>query len=493
MSNIGAVVGGSSADVGNGIFFNSDLITAAQNVGVNGAVIKADTGVTYDHAGGTPDRKFSKAGIGTGSIVGMYALVTGTNITSGYYEITSIAGDDSWVACADITATDDNADSTLDIGGACPIVGGGATVGNYALQEVLDDALSSAAAANVDIFITGTGTLTATIDFDTGGGTATTSKSVIGVNTSYIDDGTRAIITTASALANGLFNYTAIDFVTIKNIDLNGSNDGSAGEANYCIYTNAADTSNSNRVINCLLHNADLDGANIGGSTLTLNGFAFIDCEVYDNGKGGAGGGLVGRSSGRGPMLVTGCSIHDNPGPGIFTGGLSILNNNEAYDNTGNGIDCEASSDGSILAGNTSFNNGGAGIRLDAAALNVTVYNNCSVGNTGVGYDFDGVKSTYVFAYNLSAANSAHYSEGADGTFAAFVDGNNQASSQTADQIFVTVTDGSEDLTPETGSDLINNGLDPQSTPTIDLGAIQLDAAGGSPSGVRNPLQGPIG
>ncbi len=214
-SNMGAVVGGSSADVGNGIFYNSDLITAAQNVGANGAVIKADTGVTYDHTGnGNGERNFAKAGVGTGAIVGMYALITGTNITSGYYEITGVDGADAWVNCANITATDDNADSTLDIGGACPIIGGGATVGNYALQEVFDDALNSTAANNVETYMTGNATIPADIAKDAGGGTASTVWHLYGCNSSYV-----RITPTRSAIgggkANGLLDTSGMPTLTL--------------------------------------------------------------------------------------------------------------------------------------------------------------------------------------------------------------------------------------------------------------------------------------
>ncbi len=339
-SNMGAVTGGSSADVGNGIFFNSDLITAAQNVKANGAVIKADTGVTFDFAGnGNGDRNFAKAGVGTDAIVGMYALITGTNITSGYYEITGIAGDDSWVNCADIVATDDNANSTLDIGGACPILGGGGTVGNFALQEVFDDALGSAAANNVEIYTTGDATLTATIAKDVGGGTPLFFWSWYGCDSSYV-----RVVPTRTAVGGGIANslldtsgmpvincstfmmniggtsgtstnYLLVDgiaftgtstdlmvgsdtgdFIAYTNCSIMGTGTATGSRAleldNECSAVNcditltggsaasiAFDSDNQCRAVNCISYNTS--SSSIATAISSLNG-TFVNCLIYD-------------------------------------------------------------------------------------------------------------------------------------------------------------------------------------------------------------------
>ena len=71
------------------------------------------TGVTYDHSGGAEETYFSKTDVGLNVVAGMMAYVTGTNITSGYYQVTVVTDDDN-IKIA-VTATDDNTDSTVQI------------------------------------------------------------------------------------------------------------------------------------------------------------------------------------------------------------------------------------------------------------------------------------------------------------------------------------------------------------------------------------------
>lgn len=71
------------------------------------------TGVTYDHAGGAEDLYFSKTDVGLDVVVGMMAYVTGTNITSGYYEVLVVTDADN--IKINVSATDDNTDSTVQI------------------------------------------------------------------------------------------------------------------------------------------------------------------------------------------------------------------------------------------------------------------------------------------------------------------------------------------------------------------------------------------
>ncbi len=78
-----------------------------------GPLISA-TGVTYDHSGGAEDTYFSQTDVGVGVVAGMQAYVTGTNITTGFYQVTIVTDDDN-IKIA-VTATDDNTDSTVQIG-----------------------------------------------------------------------------------------------------------------------------------------------------------------------------------------------------------------------------------------------------------------------------------------------------------------------------------------------------------------------------------------
>ena len=74
----------------------------------------SETGVAYDHTGGAEDTYFTVTNEGfDGAVAGMLAYVTGTNITSGYYQVTVVT-DTNNVKIA-VTATDDNDDSTVQI------------------------------------------------------------------------------------------------------------------------------------------------------------------------------------------------------------------------------------------------------------------------------------------------------------------------------------------------------------------------------------------
>ncbi|MCP5006531.1 MAG: hypothetical protein GY941_21715 [Planctomycetes bacterium] len=86
----------------------------ADYMGADGEPVIDMTAVAYDDA---PTPTFTKTGIGVGVTAGTLAYITGTNITTGVYEVTTVTDDDN-IICADITATGDNADSTVTIGGA---------------------------------------------------------------------------------------------------------------------------------------------------------------------------------------------------------------------------------------------------------------------------------------------------------------------------------------------------------------------------------------
>lgn len=66
------------------------------------------TAVTYTHASET----FSKTGIGIGVAAGDIVYVTGTDITNGYYAVTSRT--DDTVVCTGMSSADNNTDSTFD-------------------------------------------------------------------------------------------------------------------------------------------------------------------------------------------------------------------------------------------------------------------------------------------------------------------------------------------------------------------------------------------
>ena len=439
-------------------------------IGANGGTIRADTGVTYTNGTTT----FSATGIGTGVTVGTLAFVSGTNITTGIYEVTGQTNDT--VVMADIVATGDNTDSVVNVGGALDT-----------LQQALDDA--DGTSFNKYIFDSEpTLTVAATIDVDAFGGSSSSRVFIIGTNTSLVDDGTQITLTAqaAGALANGILEVdSGAPFGYVKNIIFDANTDGAA----HCIVQD----NTGNGVEGWVFENCRFTAASdmniewqgvIAGTHLQL-----INCEI-DN-AANEGWGIPSSSANRGRPWAINCKIHDNGSHGIYLGtAQTIIFGCQIYDNGGDGILTGALVfDQFLIAGNTITRNDGDGIDLNAASDNGTIFNNVAVNNGLVAgthsYKFNGAIPLF-FSYNLGSTTGSETAIAdavADGGFAALFTGNNIASTQTEDQIFVTVTDGSEDFTPETGSDLIDAGTDSQSTPTIDIGAIQLDAAGGGGGG----------
>ena len=477
MSNIGAIVGGTGAVVDNGIFFNSDVITANQNQSVvdTGTAIKRDTGVTYTN--GTT--LFEKAGLGTDALVGMYAFISGTNITSGYYEITARAAGS--ITCANIVASGDNADSVVNIGGACPITGGGGVAGDFDLQDVLDSTPGSAAANNVDIYTVGTGTLTASLNIAVGG-SATTVKTLVGANTSYVVDGTRAILTTGVSLATGLIAIdSGASSVTFRNLDLDANG---VGKGDYGIYNNT-DAEESIVIKNCLIHDADINGVQHGGSTVG-DEWAIIGCEIYDN----RGSGIRARSTARGVVYVVGCDIHNNTVYGIYGGNYTRAHKNTIYNNGDSGIfNSNASTLPKSFIGNTIYSNGGDGFESVASSELIVIANNTSVGNDGFGFNLAGmaIGEVMVFSNNHSKDNdfdgskdsgASHCSETATlAIFVTFGQGNNLS----GDPAFTNVGSGTEDFRPGSSSVLIDAGLGGTGDT---VGALSAVAGGGGGGGI---------
>lgn len=427
-------------------------------IAANGGPIAADTGITYDHTGNpNGERNFAKAGIGTNVIVGTLAYCSGTNITAGIYEVTSVDGAGAWICCNEIDATDDNADSVVNVGGAIGKANGAG------LDAALANDVNNAAAYNRYIYINGdismaagTITTTATLDANTYSGGADTKVFVIGYNSTLAAESS-IIITTAAALANGLLQLSGpVTFYEWRNIDFNGSNVPEAGDAEYCVESTATTTNTDHTWINCKFHNADNHGAYVQSSD-----WRFIGCEFYANGLGGAGDGVYCRVPG---ALFFGCSLHDNAnGSGMYFYGAITIANSLIYDNGVEGLNIESVGDKSIIFGNTIYGNTSDGIFLDQAADSVTIFNNTSCGNGGYGYNLDtnGSHLKY-FGYNHANGNTGngsdttHCTEVLDTSWATFLNGNHQSGAPN----FTNVGDGTEDFTPASGSDLIDNALD---------------------------------
>lgn len=97
---------------GSGVLGTQSVVVFPDSGDALGPLISM-TGVTYDHSGGAESTYFSKTDVGLNVVAGMQAYVTGTNITTGFYQVTIVTDNDN-IKIA-VTATDDNTDSTVQI------------------------------------------------------------------------------------------------------------------------------------------------------------------------------------------------------------------------------------------------------------------------------------------------------------------------------------------------------------------------------------------
>jgi len=268
---MGCLVGGSSAANTNAGWFDSDVIGVADATAANGAALNSNAGGAVTSGGGANVRITDAFQFGN-TVVGSYIRVDFTDDThaDGIYRVNIV--DDSYVEI-ELAYVDDENVTSWSVGGAVPIVDG--TCG---LQEVLDDNLGSAAANDVDIYVTGSDTATATIVADTGGGASGMLKRIIGTNASYVADGTYATITADSAnLAGGpIIQIVDLSYITFENIHVVVSGDAAAaGEDGFQLANTVSKTCVS--FFNCKATDAYI-GINYSGGSKVASYSHVIDC-----------------------------------------------------------------------------------------------------------------------------------------------------------------------------------------------------------------------
>lgn len=416
----------------------------------------------------TATKTLAATGIGIGITVGTLCYVSvgdGPHITEGVYEITTVFDNDN-IVCAQID-DDGNDDTgvTVNIGGALD-----------GLQNALDNSVNNGASYNRYIYDNiATETIAATIDADTYGGSDATRIYVIGYNSTLTAKAEVIITTDQDLTTNALLKIATVDYLSFYNIDFNcGGKDGNLG--GYGVYGAATGDGQSTVFYKCKFRGAEIDGVYMA-TTQCL----FIRCEMNLNGRYGYNGVGANASS------LLGCSVHDNDNHGIYIRpNDAAFNFNLVYDNgkdgTGSGIHFLYGGNRSFFIGNTLHGNADDGVQMHSADTQSVYFNNTSVGNGAYGYDLQGLGfgDFRFFGFNHSSINTtAHYSEGADNTFAAYGNGDNQADTTAAADIFTNVADGSEDFTPKSGTDLIDNALDAEGYGELDIGTIQQAAGAG--------------
>lgn len=469
----------------------SDFVDGDGDAPFTASVTLIDSGgdVLSLQASGTP---FSGAITGTGS----YVDFADDDTADGWYYVT--IDDSNQVTLDNANVFSDFSApqiATIRIGGAID------SLANMAAKDIAD-----ATNVNCDVFVRENEVATASAVFSGGGGTTTTVLTVWGVDSSWVKnpavdrdgtvDATASRLTTTTSLVNGLIQITD-NFIDIRGIEMDCDGDG-ANNAEHAILGGA--NTESVRIIDCILKEADTSGAEVGGSA---DHFSFINCKIFGNGQDGAGlgGGIERSSASRGSVAAYGCEIHDNDGAGIEIGSdNAIIEYCQIFDNTGDGIDGNENANAITVANNTIYGNDEHGVTLGAAGLiRIVVFNNTLVAN-GVdaggpwyGLNLAGTPAQQVqfLGNNHSENNFDGHSDQAitDAAWIAFYHGGNivgdGAGGTDETKIFTNVGDGTEDFTPPVGSPLINAGVH-----NTHIGAVMPANGAGGVAGFGNKSGG---
>ena len=422
-----------------------DANSPSDFIGTNGAPVDTCAAGTIDID--VVSVRITSAGNFTNTIAGTlaYVLFDGeVTYQSGIYQILRRTDNSITINRAH---TSDVPTADVNVGGAIDT-----------LQNALDNSATDATSLyNRYIYTNLAETLTAAIDIDTNSGGSLSKIFVIGYNSTLAAEA--EVTLTQDGDVNSIFQTdgTQTDY-QFRNLDLNaGGKDASKGL--YCVGESGA-VSRYFVWIDCVFRGAESHGVNHASDF-----WLFVGCEFTLNGGNGF---EPDGADGLETKLIN-CSFHDNDLHGAnINNSACLIFGCFFYDNgkdsaVGDGLIVGGTGDRSSIIGNTTYNNFGDGFNISSTADRCVIANNASVSNGGYGYNLNGTETRVrgFFGNNLAAQNTtAHYSEGADNTFATFANGNNIASAQAADAIFDTITDGSENFTPETGSDLIDNALD---------------------------------
>lgn len=262
--------------------------------------------------------------------------------------------------------------------------------------------------------------------------------------------------TTSLPLGNGLFYFSTGQFLgycKFSNILLDGG--GSVG-TNYgvaCYQGYPLTVFDNCRITNCASWGVYINS----GWTGIGYSWKFIQCEIDNNGKAGAAGGIYSPGS----LYIRGCRIHDNNGLGIQCGEPALFLNNLIYKNSGDGINYVSGgvyNAGGFFKSNVFFGNLGDGLDITTATWPLFIVNNIfrSNGQYGLrtnGMDVD-VLNMMLCSNNCSHNNTSGHIDINGGVFPGL--GN-----VTSNPLFVSETSGSENFTLQSTSPCLNVGYNP--------------------------------
>lgn len=243
-------------------------------------------------------------------------------------------------------------------------------------------------------------------------------------------------------------------FTMVRGIDVVGSGKGTVLTVESGrVISQDADFDTLTTWSNLSVRGGRLDSDNGAGVLLRKNG-VLKDCYVYDNRAEGAsaqGGGIWAAEG----SVVTGCSVYGNyarnAGGGIYSKGLvtwCVIENNEAPDNVGGGIQLHGGSSANnangtmyncVIKGNSSKNAGGVRLYGNTQVANLLVEANTATAGGVSGILVNGVSSIVncTVVKNVDAADGGNSSAlyiNQNGTIKNCLVFGNYSKSKTADQ-----------------------------------------------------------
>ena len=279
--DVNCLVGGSSSDAAHAGWYNPDEATAAHSHDGNGADWFTATGVVMREGGSGFVQIDIPDGTASANWIGVYANFTNSN--------GSEAAGRNRIAIVDTSGDPD----TIDIyplewinGTTCDIVIGGAVPATYNavaydLEDVLDSAIGSAAAQDVDIliYLAAAQEITEEILIDSNGGSGQYRKRLIGCDSSYaaLAVGSYAeYIDTDDNAAGDIFQISVAN-ITFENIAATnpGGNVAQPEGGESCFQMPAGSTGFIAR--NCRAING------YHGFYCSANNSVLIDCVAYDS------------------------------------------------------------------------------------------------------------------------------------------------------------------------------------------------------------------
>jgi hypothetical protein len=336
-------------------------------------------------------------------------VVSGTNFTAGFYEITSVSVGVS-VTCDANICTGIGASGVINIGGALATIG---KIGSASANQ-------GAMAGNLLCVKSGSYTMTTTTDTFATSGTTTSPIRICGYASTRPTVSTHGDYNLGRTNGNGplvVTNYPTIsyttgtlsitgNFIIVEGLQISGANVTSSGGV---VKTSGTDV----YLKRCYVFNS---GTNSLSSAVTPTGArdGVIDCDVSLT---GASGGSAAIDSQSGNARIIGNRIKGGPAIGVRNNGgtSTVVAFNTIYASTGNAIQTAGTGAAGVYLYNTIVGGGADGINIITGTTTTSlIIGNMITDNTGDGIDMVSSANAAFTSNNRFRDNASTYNNAGD-------------------------------------------------------------------------------